>query len=141
MRLEMEGLKKVFPFLDLPHRRGQGVGGALFDQVSGRAQGSHLLDISVIFVCGEDEDPGGGDRFEDLPGGFQPIEQGHGDVHYHDGGAEFPGPLDRLAPVVRLANHLNVPLSLQQRFEPFADDRMVFRQQDCDVLPGYGDVS
>ena len=118
MRLEMEGLKKVFPFWTSRTAVDRAWAESVFDQVSGRAQGSHLLDISVIFVCGEDEDPGGGDRFEDLPGGFQPIEQGHGDVHYHDGGAEFPGPLDRLAPVVRLANHLNVPLSLQQRFEP-----------------------
>ena len=40
---------------------------------------------------GKNDDARGGEFLDDLPGRFQTIEQGHGDVHDDDVWTEFPG--------------------------------------------------
>ncbi len=128
----------MVPFLDFPNRRGQNVGGGLFEQKTRRAQRHHLLDIRVITVRGENEHLRAGNGFEDLPGGFQAVEQRHRDVHHHHGGTKFSGQGHRLAAGFRFADHLDIPFGFQQGPKAFADNRVVFRQQNSDAFYGRG---
>ena len=120
----------MFSFLDLANRRGQIVRGGLLEQKSRRAQRCHLFDVSVIAVRGENEHLGVGKVLANLPGGFQPIEQRHRDVHHHHGGAKFSGQLHGLAAGLRFADHFDVGFVFQQRPKALADDLVVFSQQD-----------
>ena len=99
--------------MDFPNRPGQNLERGLFDQISRCAQRNHLLDIGVITVSGENDHLGGGDGFENLPGGFQTIEQWHRDVHHDHVGTEFPGQLHGFAAGLRFADHLNIAFGLQ----------------------------
>ena len=114
--------------MDFPNRLGQNVGGGLFEQVSRRAQRDHLLDVGVITVRGENEHLGVRDGFANLPGGFQTIEQRHGDVHDDHGGTKFSGQFHRLAAGVRFADHLDIAFGLQQRPE-------ALRGRSCGLQP------
>ena len=107
------GAEKGVSLLDFANRLGQNVGGGLLEQVSRRAQRGHLLDVGVITVRGENEHLGVGKVFANLPGGFQPIEQRHRDVHHHHGGTEFPGQLHGLAAGVRFADHFDIAFGFQ----------------------------
>ena len=104
--------------------------GGLFEQKSRRAQLGHLLDVSVITVRGENEHLGVGKVFANLPGGFQPVEQRHRDVHHDHGGSKFPGQLHGLAAGFRFADHFNIRFVFQQCPETLPDDLVIFRQQD-----------
>ena len=111
-RLEMEGLKNVPPSLDLPDGVSQIGQGALLQQVSRRAGRGHLLDIGVIAVGREDEHPGGGNGFENLPRGLDPIEDRHGDVHDDDRRTKLPRQFDCFPAGPRLGDNLEVSLGL-----------------------------
>ena len=131
-RLAIEGLKNVFPFWTSRIASAHVVGGGLFEQKSHRAGLGRVLDIRVITVRGEDEHLGGGDGFEHLAGGFQTVEPRHGDVHQHHGGTKLLGQGDRLAAVLRFADHFEVGFQFQHLAKPLAHDRVVFGQQDGD---------
>ncbi len=106
----------------------------MFEQKPHRAQRDRLLDVGVIAVRGEDEHLGAGNGLADLPGGFQPIEQRHRDVHHDHGGTKFPGQFHRLAAGLRFADHLDIGFGLQQLPKPLANDHVIFRQQDGDAF-------
>ena len=72
-----------------------------------------MIDVSVITMRGEKEHLGIGKVFANLPGGFQPIEQRHRDVHHHHGGTKLSGELHGLAAVGRFGDHFNVAFVFQ----------------------------
>jgi hypothetical protein len=49
------------------------VGGGLLDQVTGRAERHHLIDIGIVAVGGEYQDLRAGQEPEDLACGLEPI--------------------------------------------------------------------
>ena len=124
------GAEKRFSFMHFPNRRGQNMRGGLFEQKSRGAYLSHLLDVRVIIVRGENEHLGVRKVFANLTGGFQAIEQRHRDVHHDHGGTKFPRELHGLAAGFRFTDHFNVAFVLQQRPKTFSDDLVVFSQQD-----------
>ena len=85
----------------------------MLEQKSCCAEHRHLLDVCIITVRGENEHPGVGKVFANLPCGLQAIEQWHRNVHHHHGGAKFPGELHGLAACFRLADHFNVVFVFQ----------------------------
>ena len=128
------GAEKCFSLVDFPNRPAHVVGGGLFEQKSHRAGLGCVFDIRVITVRGENEHFGGGDGFEHLAGGFQTIEQRHGDVHQHHVGTKFFGQRDRLAAVLRFADHFKIVFQFEHLAETLAHDRMVFGQQNSDFF-------
>ena len=126
------GAEKCFSLLDFPNRPAHVVGGGLFEQKSHGAGLGRVFDISVITVRGEHEHLGGGERLQHLAGGFQTIEQRHGDVHQHHVGTKFFGQRNRLAAVLRFAGHFEIVFQFEHLAKSFAHDRMVFRQQNSD---------
>ena len=108
------------------------MGGGLFEQKSHGAGLGRVFDIRVITVRGEHEHFGGGDGFEHLAGGFQTIEPRHRDVHQHHGGTKFFDQGDRLAAVLRFADHFEVVFQFEHLAKSLAHDRVVFRQQNSD---------
>ena len=82
----------------------------------------------------------GGICFENLPGGFQAVEQRHGDVHQHHFGAEFFGQRDRLAAVLRFADDFKIVFEFEHLAETLAHDHVIFGEQDGDSFHGHLNV-
>ena len=117
------GAEKGVSLLDLANGRGQTLCEEVCLSKNPAAPNSgHLLDVSVITVRGENEHFGVGKVFANLPGGFQPIEQRHRDVHHHHGGTKFSRQLHGLAAVLRFADHFDVAFVFQQRAKTLAHD-------------------
>ena len=57
------------------------------------------------------------------------VEARHADVEHRDLGAQAPDLLERLAPVARLADQLEVGAVLDRAHDPLAVDRMVVGDQ------------
>ena len=79
---------------------------------------------------GEHEHLGGGQGLENLPGGLQPVEQGHRDVHQDHVGTQFGGQRHRLASVGRFADHFEVVVEVEHLAKTFAHDHVIFREQN-----------
>ena len=122
------GAEKGFALVNFPDRGGQKLGGGLFDQVTGGTQRGHFLDVGVVAVRGKDEHLGRRQCRAHLAGGFQPVEQRHGDVHHHHVGLQSPRQGHRLAAGGGFADHFDVALGFNELPQPLADDLVVFRQ-------------
>ena len=114
--------------MDFPDRPADFVGGSLLEQEAHCASFGGAGDIRVVAVRGEHEHPGRRDCLEQLAGGLQAIEQGHRDVHQYHIGTKLLGQRDGLAPVLRLADHLQVVFKFEHLAKAFAHDHVVFRQ-------------
>jgi hypothetical protein len=130
----MDGLKKRFPRKDFPDRLGQDGGGGLLDQEPGDPQLGHLRDEGVVPVRGEDQDPGCGQLFENLPARFNAVEPRHRNVHHDHRGKQLPGQTHGFAAGLRLPDHLDVARQFEQLTKSLADDRVVIREQHGDRL-------
>src|SRR4051794_18942911 len=75
------------------------------------------------------------DGGEDAPRRLEPVELGHADVHQHDVWAQGAGLVDRLAPVGRLADDLDLGLRVEDHAEAGADERLVVDEEDADHPP------
>jgi hypothetical protein len=62
----------------------------------------------AITVAGQDGHPGGRHFLCNLPGSFDPVQHGHGEVHEHYLGAEPLGFLDGLSTAFRLRPKLPI---------------------------------
>ena len=102
----------------------------LFENESLRPEFRRLVGISIITMGREDENPGVRLHEQDLTGGFQTIEQRHGNVHDNHSRAKFFDFGDRLAAILRFPDHLEVAFHFQHKANPLAHHRMVFNQQD-----------
>jgi len=70
----------------------------------------------------------------DQPGRLDPVTRRHRDVHQHHGGTKFFGQGDRLAAVLRFADHFEVVFEFKHLAKSFAHNRMVFRQQNSNFF-------
>ena len=102
----------------------------LLEQITRRARPGQLMHILVVAVGRQHEHFGGGDRFDDLPGGFQAVEQRHGDVHHDDVRPQFVGQLHGLAAGFGFAHHHNIRLDFQQCAQTLTDDGVIIDEQD-----------
>ena len=114
----MAGLKKVFPFWTSRIAVARLSEEVCLSKNPAAPNADRLLDISIITMRGENEHLRVGQRSANLPGGFQPIEQRHRDVHHDHGGVKLPGQLHGLAAGGRFADHFNVAFVCQQRPKP-----------------------
>ena len=64
------------------------------------------------------------------------VDVGHADVHQDDVRPQAPRLRDRLAPVRRLADDLDVLLGLEDHAEAGADERLVVGDQDAQAHAG-----
>ena len=87
----------------------------LLDQVAAGARPQRLDDLLVLFVPREDQDPRVGAALADLPGGVQPVEPRHHDVHQHDVRLHALGRRRRLPPVGHVAQDVQFGVALQQQ--------------------------
>ena len=79
---------------------------------------------------GQHDDPGIAGRRGDAPGGLDPVQPGHPDVHQHDVGAGRPGEVDGLATVGGLAHHGEVVLGAEDHPEPRPHELLVVGEED-----------
>ena len=70
---------------------------------------------------------------EDPPGRLEPVELGHADVHQDDGRVEAGRLVDRLEPVRRLGDDLDVLLPGEQQAKAGAHHRLVVGDEDADA--------
>ena len=110
----------------------------VLEQESARARPQGLEDVLVQPEIREDHDahivePLVGD---DLPGGFQPVQDGHLDVHQRDVRVVLGRQRDRLPPVSGLGDDLDVVFRLEQRADAAADQHLIVGQQDPDQASG-----
>ena len=75
---------------------------------------------------GKDEHLDVRERLADLAGGFQTIEQRHGDIHDDHGGTEFGRHFYGLSAGGRFADHLDIALGLQELQQALPDHHVVF---------------
>ena len=68
----------------------------------------------------------------DAPGGGQPVDARHADVHQHHVGPQLEGQPHRLVAVGRLADHGDVVLGVEQGPEPSPHQRLVVGDDDGD---------
>ena len=68
----------------------------------------------------------------DAPGGRQPVDAGHADVHQHDVGPQLEGEAHGLVAVGGLADDGDVVLRVEQGPEPAAHQRLVVGDDDGD---------
>jgi len=97
-----------------------------------------LEDVLVVLEGGQDQHPGAGRTAlgEQLPGGGEPVDAGHLDVHQHDVRSGGPGDLDRLPAVRGLADDLQVGLGLQDQPEAGPHHLLVVREHHPDRHTG-----
>ena len=70
------------------------------------------------------------------PGGFQPVESRHADVHEDHVGPELSGQVHGVGPVGRRTDDLDVVAGVEQRLETGADQALVIGEQDPDHRAG-----
>ena len=100
-------------------------GGGLFHEITGGACFQCAIDLLRFAVAGEDEHFGVGNFNGQLPGGFDAMHNGHGDVEERDVRLEFLGDAHGLFAVFGFAGDLNVARGLEERFQTVAHDGVV----------------
>ncbi len=75
---------------------------------------------------GENENLGDWNSLEDLTGGFEAVEQGHGNVHDNDIGPKAASEFDGLTTIFRFADDLDSGFHIQQRPQAFSNDEVIF---------------
>ncbi len=131
--------EKAIALHDLANGVDDELGGGLLDQKSARAGGSGFVDIGVVAVGGEHDDSGGGRGQDDLAGGFQAVEQRHGDVHEDDVGPHLGEHGHGFTTGFGFADDVHVRFEIEHAMETFADDRVIFGEEDRDFLSGLHD--
>jgi hypothetical protein len=88
-----------------------------------------LVHVLVEVEGGEDHHPGRRACRRELPGGLEPVQVRHTDVHQHHVRLQPPGGRNGLDAVGGVAHHLDVGLGLQDHPEPRPDQLLVVGQQ------------
>ena len=128
----IRGREKRVPGGDRADGCDQLLGRVVLEDEAAGAGSERFVDVLVEVERREDEDPRRVVGREDPPGRLEPVELGHADVHQDDGGIEAGGLLDRLEPVARLGDDLDVLFAGEQHAEAGADHRLVVGDEDAD---------
>ena len=119
------GVEEPAALLHLPDCLAHHMGGHLLEQKAHGAGGGGGFDIRIITVRGEHDHLGVRADLEQLAGGFETIEPGHGDVHQDHVGVKLLHQIHRLAPVGRFADHFQAGLQLQHFAKPLTYDHVI----------------
>jgi hypothetical protein len=92
-----------------------------------------FVDVLIEVERGQDQDPNAGVGRKDPPRCLESVELGHPDVHQHHGRREPRGLVDRLEPIARLGDHLDVGLAGEQHAEARAHHRLVVGDEHADA--------
>ena len=102
------------------------------EQEPGSAGPERIHDVVIEVECRQHHHAGRGELRKQPPGGLDPVQHRHADVHQHEVG---PGPeraLDGLAPVGCLGDDLDIGLGVEDEPEAAAHERLVVGEQDAD---------
>ena len=113
-------------------RQHEGIG--LFDEVTRGTEGHGLLDVNRVSVRGKHQHLGVDGGLHDLPRGFHAIDLRHGDVHDDHIRTELASQRHSLTTVLGFSNDMEIGLCEQQVAQYFADDAVVFCQEDGDEI-------
>ena len=114
-----------------PDRLEELLGRVVLQDESAGAGSERLVDVLVQVERRQDQHPGRVVGGEDPPRRLEPVELRHADVHEHDGRVEAGGLVDRLEPVARLGDDLDVRLTREQHAEARPDHRLVIGDEDA----------
>src|SRR5690606_2007419 len=117
-----------------PHGLERLVGPLLLQHVAGRAGLDHVDDEAVLEHRRERHDLDVGEAAPDLARGLDAVHDGHQQVHHDDVGPELLDELERLAPVARLADDLEVGLEPEGEPQAPPHDGVVVNEQDADLV-------
>ena len=98
-------------------RREQVLGRLVLENEAARAHAQRLEDVLVEVERREDEHARRGIGGEDPARRLETVELGHANVHQDTVGCEARGLVDRLEPVARLGDDLDVALAIEQHAE------------------------
>jgi hypothetical protein len=85
-------------------------------------------------VGGKHEHFGGRKHFEQLTGGFEAIQLGHGDVHQDHVRPKFFGQRDRFPAILGFADNLKVVFEIEHFPKSLTHDGVVFGEQNSDFF-------
>lgn len=125
---------------DLADGAREGFGRGLFFEETEHAGFAEAFDIGVVAVGGKDEDARHGVGGENLAGGFEAVEDGHGDVHENHIGPEGAGHLDGFAAGACAADQGKMTVGFEQGGEALAHDDVIFGQQNGNKGGHFGAV-
>ena len=90
----------------------------------------------ILDMHGEKDQPHPGGGLEDLAGGSDAVQLGHGQVHHGHIGTEFSGQPDGLAAIRGLPDDIK-PFPLQHPLQALADELMVICDDHSDRHLGF----
>ncbi|GAA3131097.1 hypothetical protein GCM10020001_061500 [Nonomuraea salmonea] len=117
-----------------PHRGGYVVDLDVLQQVAGGSRLDGLEEVLFLVAHREHDDPGARDGGLDALRGLDAVLPGHAHVHERDVGHEAIGQFDRLLPVARLTDHLDVRLRGQRQCQAPPDQLVIVHDQHADRL-------
>ena len=107
-------------------------GGAVFENVTGGAGAEGFGDVGFVRVHGADNDMrgrGAADAADD----FKAVHAGHGEVEQKDVGLQLFGNLNGFEAIGGFADEIESGFVREQRFEPLANQMMVFGYDYSDL--------
>ena len=116
----------------LPDGSADIAGRGLFEEKSHGSRADRVVDVGIIIMRRKNQDFDVRLHFDQLPGSFQAIEAGHGDIHEDDIGAEFLRHGDRLTSILRFADNYKAGIELQHSAKALPDNGVIFSQQNFD---------
>src|SRR5918996_1239356 len=119
---------------DRADRVGDLVGGDLLQEVPGRAGLDRVVQVRFLVAVRQDEDLHVREMFLDLLRRLDARTPRHPHVHQHDVRHQLGSALDRLVPVVGLADHLDVGLSPEDHLQASAEQGMIVGDQDSKAV-------
>ena len=105
----------------------------VLEQESARAGVQGVEDVLVEVEGGQHEHARGVRGLHDPPGGLEPVDGRHADVHEDDVGPGATRSVDGLGAILGLADHVEVGLGLEDHPKAGAHERLVVGDQDADA--------
>jgi hypothetical protein len=116
------------------------IGGGLFEYDAACAEAHGADYVAIVFGGGQDDYAGGQlieiDFFED----GEAVLVGHAEIEQQNIGLEFGEKLDALGAVLRFANDGHFVVGVEKFAEAVAENRVVIREEDSDLLFSFGHV-
>jgi hypothetical protein len=107
---------------------------SLFDQITAGTHLRHVLDIFLVAMSGKDEHSCFRKSGRDFAASVQAIEQGHRNIHDHYRWTKLLREKHCLSSILGFADDDDAGLEREQTAQPFPEDHMIIREEDCDWI-------
>jgi len=104
----------------------------VLEQVSVCARIERVQDPALVPVRGQHDDPDQRQLVHDLPGGADPVQHRHPEIHQDHVRLLVLGEVHRLLPVGGRPDHLDVRGGREELLQPLPDDGVVVHDQQPD---------